>query len=221
MEEDDMALSYLVFVGFALLYVGISSYLVSLQPPAAGSGIPELKGFLNGTNIPDLLTIRTLVVKFFGVIFAIAGGLTCGKEGPLVHIGGVLAATFSHAPTLATRCDDDRYRRFRNDHDKRDFVSGGCAAGVAAAFGAPIGGVLFSLEEASSFWSLPLTWRVFFCAIVSTFTLNICLSTFNGNPMEINSPGLITFGSFVEAPYRLWELPLFLILAVVGGLLGA
>ena len=65
---------------------------------------------------------------------------------------------------------------------------------------------------------MELTWRSFFCAMVSTFTLNIFISGVdNGHWDNVNSPGLITFGGFQPDAYRLWELPIFILIGAAGG----
>ena len=71
-------------------------------------------------------------------------------------------------------------RRFANDVDRRDFISIGAAAGFAAAFGAPIGGILFALEEAASFFTPSLLWRALLATTTATFTLLVCQSIFDG-----------------------------------------
>lgn len=119
------------------------------------------------------------------------------------------------------KLDLNIFRSFREDHEKRDFVSSGAAAGVSAAFGAPVGGVLFSLEEGASFWNQILTWRIFFCSLISTFTLNFIISAINGKIGQMSFPGLINFGKFDNINYNVLEIPIFILMGCVGGLIGA
>ena len=105
--------------------------------PAAGSGVAEVKVILSGFVVHGYLGVQTLVVKTIALILSISSGLSLGKEGPYVHIatcvGNIASRFFS------------KYNR--NDGKRREVLSASAASGVGVAFGAPIGGVLFSLEE--------------------------------------------------------------------------
>ena len=116
-----------------------------VEPVSAGSGIPEVKCYLNGINIPRIVRVRTLACKALGVLFSVAGGLPVGKEGPMIHSGSVIAAALAQGTRSTSAFGlNTRILEFRTDPEKRDFVACGAAAGVATAFGAPIGGVLFA-----------------------------------------------------------------------------
>jgi chloride channel 7 len=84
-----------------------------------------------------------------------------------------------------------------------------------------IGGVLFSIEEGTSFFNQSLTWRTFFASMISTFTLNIILSAYHGHLGDLSYPGLLNLGKFGTICYQIYEIPLFMIMGTIGGLLGS
>ncbi|XP_041364629.1 H(+)/Cl(-) exchange transporter 7-like [Gigantopelta aegis] len=221
-EDHCMLIPLLLWTAFNAGICMIGAIMCAyLEPVAAGSGIPQIKCFLNGVKIPHVVRLKTLIVKVLGVVCAVGGGLAVGKEGPMIHSGAVIAAGVSQGRATSFKFDLKIFEYFRTDTEKRDFVSGGAAAGVAAAFGAPVGGVLFSLEEGASFWNQALTWRIFLASMTSTFTLNVVQSYVKGHPWDLSSPGLINFGTFENTQYSGFEIPIFIVMGVIGGLLGA
>ena len=103
-----------------------------------------------------------------------------GYEGPMIHLGSLVAAGMSQFKSATFECSLPCFSRFRNSEDRRNFISAGAAAGIASAFGAPVGGLLFAMEEVSSFWKNKLSWQVFFCCMVATFTTDLLNSSFHG-----------------------------------------
>lgn len=87
------------YVGFSVLLSSIAAILtVYLAPQAAGSGVPELIGFLNGVEIQKYLMPIVIVVKAIGVTLAVAGTLIVGREGPLASIGAAIASFVLFSP---------------------------------------------------------------------------------------------------------------------------
>jgi len=179
-HSGDFSGAYIHTVGYSLIFLISSSLLVLYQPAAAGSGIPEIIGFLNGTRIKDIFKMQTLIVKFLSCAFAVGCGMPVGYEGPMIHLGSLVAAGMSQFKSATFECTLPFFSRFRNSEDRRNFISAGAAAGIASAFGAPVGGLLFAMEEVSSFWKNKLSFQVFFCCMVATFTTDILNSSFHG-----------------------------------------
>lgn len=215
--DKNIGTGWLTFLVFSLLFGGSAAIMtVFIGPGAAGGGTAEMMGYMNGINYPDFIGLKTLGVKIIGLALAVSSGLCIGKEGPLAHIGAIIGQCVIYLPFSC-------FSYFRNDNDKREIAAAGAAAGVSAAFGSPIGGSLFAYEVArpSTFWSFGLTWKIFFCSSISTFVLNILICLKNNQEVNIVNAGLIKFGEYDENPYKLHDFPFFIMLGVMGGLLGA
>ena len=209
---------YFVFTALNLLCAFVAAlFVIFVEPLAAGSGIPEVKCYLNGIRIYRVVRLRTLVAKAVGILFSVSSGLPCGKEGPMIHSGAIIGGGVATGKSSKLHCDTGLYKEFRGDSDKALFVMSGAAAGVGAAFGAPIGGVLFAVEEVASLWNLEMSVKVFICSSFSVLALNIYNDA--KDPLTPAS-GQTDFG-VVTGKYEVWELPFCLVLGAFGGLIGA
>ncbi|CAJ0915523.1 637_t:CDS:10 [Entrophospora sp. SA101] len=173
------------------------------KPYASGSGIPEVKTILSGFVIRGFLGIRTLWVKAIALAMAVSSGMTLGKEGPFVHIaccvGNVISRLF--------------HKYNKNEGKRREILSASAAAGVSVAFAAPIGGVLFSLEEVSYYFPSKTLCRSFFCAIVAAVSLKLI------DPFGTGK--IVMFQVKYDKDWHFFEIGSFLILGILGGLFGA
>ncbi|KXX73884.1 H(+)/Cl(-) exchange transporter 3 [Madurella mycetomatis] len=170
---------------------------------AAGSGVAEVRVILSGFVLHGFLGLKTLIIKSLGLILSVASGLSLGKEGPYVHIATCVG---NIACRLFTKYD-------RNDAKRREVLSAAAAAGVAVAFGAPLGGVLFGLEEVAYFFPAKTLFRTFFCCITAALTLKFL------NPYGTHKIVMFQVRYLVDWEY--FEVISFILVGVFGGAAGA
>lgn len=171
--------------------------------PVAGSGVAEVKVILSGFILHGYLGFRNLMLKTLALALSVASGMSLGKEGPYVHIA---ACVGNIACRVFPKYDN-------NDGKRREVLSASAASGVAVAFGAPIGGVLFSLEEVSYYFPPKTLFRTFFCCIVAAISLKFL------NPYGTSK--IVLFQVRYLTDWQWFELFNFILLGIAGGLAGA
>ncbi|EHA8589746.1 chloride channel protein CLC-c [Cocos nucifera] len=223
MLEHRFFAAFLAYSGCNLVLAAAAAAICAyIAPAAAGSGIPEVKAYLNGIDAHSILAPSTLFVKIFGSVLGVSAGFVLGKEGPMVHTGACIANLLGQGGSRKYHLTWTWLRYFKNDRDRRDLITCGAAAGVAAAFRAPVGGVLFALEEAASWWRSALLWRTFFTTAVVAVVLRAFIEYCRGGKCGLfGEGGLIMFDlSSTITTYSTPDLVAILVLGVIGGVFG-
>eukprot|EP00916_Digyalum_oweni_P023426 GHVL01038867.1.p1 GENE.GHVL01038867.1~~GHVL01038867.1.p1 ORF type:complete len:605 (-),score=107.99 GHVL01038867.1:489-2303(-) len=151
-----------------MIFIGICGFVATwscdvLSAAAAGSGIPEIKTILSGIEIENFLCSRALIAKVIGLVAGVAGGLSLGKEGPFVHISAIVVTLLNKLHIF----------KFSNVTMRNRLLGVAVAVGVTATFGAPVGGLLFSIEVTSTFFFVDSLWKSFFCCVCCVLSFRL------------------------------------------------
>ena len=95
LHKGDNLGAYLTYLAWVNGMIFPAALFVVWAPESAGSGIPQVKAFLNGNQVPGILRMQTLIAKVLGITLCVSSGMPAGREGPMVHTGAILSAGFA------------------------------------------------------------------------------------------------------------------------------
>lgn len=192
--HHNASFGWILPLGFSAISASLSVFLVrQYAPEASGSGIPHLEAVLH--RYRELHWKRLLPIKFFGGALAIGSGMALGREGPTVQMGGAVGDAVSRHLNAGAR-------------DRLTLIAAGAGAGLAAAFNAPLAGVMFVLEEVQKDFRQAVFGSVFIAAVVADIVARFAagqLPVFHVPSYPVPS---------------LTALPVFAVVGVAAGLLG-
>ena len=186
------ALALLWFFALAIILVAVGR-LMLWEPSTQGSGIPQIDAEVAGRA--DMPWHRIIPIKFIEGVLCAFAGLSLGREGPSVQLGGMAGKGVSKA-----------LRRDRAN--ERLLVTCGAAAGMSAAFHAPLTGVLFAVEEIHKEFSSSLIISVMCSSVVADFVTSAVLGI----------EPVVQFISYSPMPHELYHavLPMGVVCGVLG-----
>lgn len=183
--------AWLLFIITPICFI-TSWWLVKyFSPYARGSGIPQVMAAIELTTPKDnykinkLLSIRVIIVKIISSIILVFGGGAIGREGPTIQIAGSVFRKINELlPSWWPKIS------------KRNMIMTGAAAGLAAAFNTPLGGIMFTIEELTKSHLSSFRTPIFIAVIVAGLTAQGLAGPYLylGYPVIENLSNFIIFG---------------------------
>lgn len=189
-EHPGYLLAWIMIILVAGIFVG---WMIKKEPMAGGSGIPQTEGVvIYGLKMK---WYRILAVRYIGGTICSFFGLSVGREGPSIQIGasgGQIVAEGLHSDRMEENC----------------LITGGAAAGLSAAFNAPLSGIIFALEEVHRSFS-PM---ILLAAATASLTADLISKNFFG------LKPVLQFAKTPQLPINLyfWIIPIGILSGIMG-----
>ncbi len=210
----------LLTIGTMILLAKILAEAVKLDAQVGGSGVPQLKGILQG-RAQMIKPFRLLTVKFFATILAIGAGMSLGRAGISVQFGAAIGNFFSKV----IYSDNKHHEAVEGNF----LLTAGAGAGLAAIFNAPLAGVIFCIEELRKRFSQEILIAAVTAAVTASFVVKIVFGvrpvfeTITATPLNMPTvmtlPNLEMVAAVSAAPLKFAAL--FILLGIICGVAGA
>ncbi|MDD3213620.1 MAG: chloride channel protein, partial [Eubacteriales bacterium] len=183
------------WVGLIAVVGLVIARLIKYEPMACGSGIPQVEGMvIHGMKIKSY---SVLIVRFLAGIMSSFFGLSLGREGPSIQIGA------AGSQIVAKKTSN-------NKMEENYLITAGAAAGLSAAFCAPLSGIMFALEEVHRSFSA----LILITATTASLTANVLATLVFGLKPILN------FTQTPQLPITLfyWLIPIGILSGLIGSL---
>ncbi|CAH0516229.1 unnamed protein product [Peronospora belbahrii] len=212
-QAPDYASKLAVWTAHTVTFSGLGLFFTQLAPVSAGSGISQMKSILTGIDprmyLPGYFDFSTFLAKVAGLVCSVGAGLIVGTEGAFVHIMSIVTHHLLKTPL---------FKGFSVHLNGRlQLLAAACAVGVSSVFSSPIGGVLFSLEVTSTYYLTSNYIKAFISAVSGAVMLRLTLVLAKSESNLATQAVLQT--KFPPSPFSIWEIPLYVLLGAVLGLI--
>ncbi|HVS97504.1 MAG TPA: chloride channel protein [Puia sp.] len=173
-------------------------------PYSRGSGIPQVMASIElatpkfNDKVNRLLNLRIILIKFLSSLIMAFGGAVIGREGPTIQVAGCIFRKIGEwLPAWWPKVS------------KRNMIMTGAAAGLAAAFNTPLGGIVFAVEELTRTHISYFKTALFSAIIISGLTAQALLGPY----LYLGYPNVSHLSAYI--------LPGIALVALLSGLAGS
>jgi H+/Cl- antiporter ClcA len=196
--------SWLLFIISPVCFFSARWIVKKFAPFSRGSGIPQVMAAIElatpkqDKKIKKLLGLKIIIIKIASSIIMAFGGGAVGKEGPIIHIAGSVF-----------RKINDLLPDWWPKISRRNMILTGAAAGLAAAFNTPLGGIVFAVEELTKIHLSYFKTAIFTAVIIAGLTVQSLL----GSYLYLGFPSVTSLSSYIIFGVML--------VAIIAGLAGS